>query len=160
LPTTSTTSTTEAPVTAGSLVPEDALKVGDCFDKRRVDGPEKSKVEALLVLPCDLPHQNEVFAVLKYASAVPAEGTTIHGAATTPTTVRFPGQPVFTEFAVKECPKRFKDYVGQSYELSAFELTYALPTESDWAAARHSIGCALADGHGRRLIGKQQGTGK
>ena len=59
-----TTTTTEAPVEAGQVLYVYRPGVGDCYDRRRVDGDSGEFVT--LLLDCSLPHTYQVFATFEF----------------------------------------------------------------------------------------------
>ncbi len=136
-----TTTTTEAPLSAGRQVSTYVPSIGDCFDNRTV-GTGATATMIVLVLPCALPHQNEVFEVLQY-----------------PVTPAFPGTGVLEAYAKTLCVGAFEAYVGKPYETSKFGLAYQLPTEQAWGnGIHHAVGCLLVDANGGRLVGSARNS--
>jgi hypothetical protein len=138
-----TTTTTDAPLAAGHQVSVYVPSVGDCYDHRSIGTPPTTSMIVLL-LPCTLPHENQVFATLDYPPA--------------PT---FPGTGVLEAYAKANCVANFAAFVGKPYETSMYGLGYELPTEASWGnGVRHVLGCLLVDPNGGRLTGSAQGTKK
>ncbi|MCC5953825.1 MAG: septum formation family protein [Acidimicrobiia bacterium] len=79
---TTTTSTTEAPLEAGELRHVYVPEVGDCFDRRTLE-PEQGGERVVLLLPCELPHTFEVFAVFDADPAIIAARPPLPGVTTT-----------------------------------------------------------------------------
>jgi hypothetical protein len=135
------TTTTEAPLTAGRQVTTYVPTVGDCYDNRTV-GAGATATMVVLLLPCTLPHQNEVFEVLQY-----------------PVTPAFPGTGVLEAYAKTLCVGAFEAYVGKPYETSKFGLAYELPAEPAWGnGIHHAVGCLLVDPNGGRLVGSARNS--
>ena len=98
----------------------------------------------MLLLPCTLPHENQVYATLDY-----------------PPSPAFPGTGVLEAYAKAHCVANFAAFVGKPYETSMYGLAYELPTEASWGnGIRHVLGCLLVDPTGGRLTGTAQGSAK
>jgi hypothetical protein len=135
-----TTTTTEAPLTAGQQISFYVPRVGDCFDKRTIGVPPNTTMIHLL-LPCQLPHESEVFAALDYPGP------------------NFPGTGVLQEYAKRSCVAHFEPYVGRDYETSVYELGYDLPDQANWNnGITHVIGCLVVSATTDRLAGSARGT--
>ena len=138
-----TTTTTEAPITAGHQISVYVPKVGDCYDDRTVGTPPTTS-QIVLLLDCALPHQNQVYATLDY----PPDPT-------------FPGTGVLEAYAKAHCVASFQAFVGKPFETSIYGLGYELPTADSWGnGIRHVLGCLLVDPAGGRLAGTAQGSQK
>jgi hypothetical protein len=136
-----TTTTTEAPLSAGHQVSFYVPRVGDCYDKR-TQGAPPSTVVIYLLLPCALPHQNEVYATLDYPDP------------------NFPDTGALEQFAKSQCVASFAAYVGIGYETSSLDLAYQLPDQATWGnGIRHVIGCLVVSADGQRRSGSVRGTG-
>jgi hypothetical protein len=137
------TTTTEAPLTAGRQVSFYVPAVGDCYDKRMI-GAAPNAVQIWLVLPCTLPHQNEVFATVDFPDP------------------NFPsGVGVLEQFAKQRCVSGFAAYVGKPYETSSYDIDYELPQEASWGnGIRHVIGCLVVPHDGTRITGSVKGSGQ
>jgi hypothetical protein len=132
-----TTTTTEAPLSAGKQFSIYLPTVGHCFDVRTTDkGPT-----VYLDLDCALPHQNEVFATVD----VPGKD--------------WPGAPALESFAKNTCPASWEAYVGKPYATSSYEIGYLLPQESAWGnGVHHVIGCLVVPSGAPRTAGSARGT--
>lgn len=123
---------------AGSL---DAfsMRVGDCYDDQVFYSDEVSDVPGV---PCDEPHDNEVFAVFDIQ-----EGT-------------YPGEERTLEIADEGCLERFESYVGQTYEESALMITNLVPSKGSWhQVADREVICVAYDMELEKLTGSVRGTG-
>lgn len=140
-----TTTLPETPVDQGKQIYTYTPEVGDCFDKRKVPGVNGSKQQDIILkLDCQLPHVNEVFAVIEAPWPDKTDRT-------------YPGDDVLRKFAKTDCPKEFEAYVGTKYELSKLEIAYLLPTESNWPTAR-TVGCYVFTGNETRVEGSVKAT--
>lgn len=123
------------------------LNIGDCFDDPE-DNAE-GLVSDLALIPCDEPHDNEVFALVDY----PAED----GEA-------FPGDDAIETFADEECLPIFEDYVGLPYDESVLLFAPVKPTADTWADGDREIVCLLyavdADGNAEALEGSMRGSNR
>lgn len=128
-----TTSTTEPALDAGDQ--EDPLyfvpEVGDCFDKRKVDGADNKQVDVILRLDCQLPHQYEIFSTLEFP--IPEDGDTT-----------WPGDEALRDHARANCWAEFESYIGKPFETSVLEIGYQLPPEDNFYA-NQIIGCYVYD---------------
>jgi hypothetical protein len=140
-----TTTTTEVPLESGRQVFVYTPAVGQCFDRRELEerpatGPQQTDI--VLLLECELPHENEVFDVLE----MPATGPD------------YPGETAMNAFARRTCSTRFEEYVGRSYEVSVLEIGYYLPSSSEWDSGARRLGCYLYDVSGDRLVGSMRSS--
>ncbi len=89
------------------------LEVGDCFDV-----PSDGNITDVEGIPCDEPHDNEVFATFDIAGGPDAP---------------FPGEDAVRQEAESQCAGAlFTDYVGVSYNESVFNATSINPTQETW----------------------------
>jgi hypothetical protein len=133
-----TTTTTEAPLSAGKQFSFYVPAVGDCFDVRTA--PKAPTI--YLKLDCNLPHENEVFAVVEL------------------TGTDYPGAPFLEAAAKKACPASWEAYVGQAYETSSLAIGYLIPDEATWGnGIRHVTGCLVRSGDDSRRAGSAKGSG-
>lgn len=116
------------------------LQVGNCFD----DPPDVAGlVSELLAIPCDQPHDNEVFFLVDYPSAADAP---------------FPGNETLGLFADQQCAAAFEGFVGLPYHESPLVLTSFTPTEESWATGDREVVCYLFRGDGIKLDRTQRGV--
>lgn len=94
--------------------------VGDCFL-----APEEVKAELvdLSKVPCDVEHQQELYAKVDYHAA---EG------APTADADAYPGEAALDTYAQGACAQEFSAYVGIDYPDSGLWLTYLLPSARSW----------------------------
>jgi hypothetical protein len=147
--TTTSTEPPEAPLEAGTQVYTYNPTEGDCFDRRRVPAGGTTTRELVLLLDCDLPHGNEVFAVIEYTAPPSPDGSPLP----------WPGDDQLRTWARARCPAFFEAYVGRAYELSEIEVGQQLPKEEDWPGDT-TIACLLRDPAGRRMVGSLQGSAR
>jgi hypothetical protein len=101
----------------------DRIEVGMCFDDQ--DGAE---VEHLPTVPCDEPHQNEVFHLYE------VDGD------------EYPGQEALTADAERTCRGgAFRDYTGVPLERARFDVYQILPTSESWSRGDREVVCVLYD---------------
>jgi hypothetical protein len=118
------------------------LNVGDCFND-----PEESEglISDLTLLPCDQPHDNEVFALVNHPAG--------DGEA-------FPGDEAMDTFAEEQCLSAFEQYVGLPYEESVFAYVPIKPTAETWADGDREVVCVLYDGQLEELEGSVRGSNR
>lgn len=116
----------------------DRLKVGDCFDDvEMMSGTEVTRVPSV---PCDEPHDFEVFHVTNY----------------------FGGSYSFdaiADFADLVCFGAFEPYVGRSYATSIIDFTWFIPTPDSWARGDREVICIAFHMIREKLRGSVRGTG-
>ncbi|MGH8929809.1 MAG: septum formation family protein [Egibacteraceae bacterium] len=119
----------------------DALQIGGCFQ----DPVGGAEVDAVPIVACAQPHDNEVYAIL-----IVQEGP---GAP-------YPGPLQMRATADGECQADpFEAYIGQSYLLSSLEAVAYYPSQARWAAGDREILCVVSDPVGQ-VSGSLRGTGE
>lgn len=102
------------------------LAVGDCFDNPTTAGEVIQDVQHV---PCNEPHDNEVFVVLDHPAA--------DGAA-------YPGVSGFDTFTAESCIPQFEPYTGRSPDNEAtLGYSYYAPTSEGWTDGDHEVICYL-----------------
>lgn len=127
-------------VEAGSLSVF-SFHVGDCWN-----GFEVGELESVDAVPCDQPHQAEVFGLVDSP-----------GGADEP----FPGEEAIARFAEDRCLEAFEPYVGLSYELSEIYFSSLDPTKDSWERqGDREVICFLGYQDDRRTTGSLRGAGR
>ena len=114
-----------------------SLRVGDCFDD---DLGAEGEIFSVAAVPCDEPHDNEIF----YAFDLPAGD--------------YPGDVRIDEAAFAECTTSFETYVGIEYAASELAVTYLSPTPDSWDAGDREIACLLYDATLAKITGTMNGA--
>ena len=115
------------------------LRPGDCFDDPPGIITEDTEVESVDAIPCDQPHDNEVFHVFELPSGP------------------FPGDATLNEEAAEVCIPEFEAYTGQDYFESDLDIFPITPTEQTWELGdERTVVCALYDLDLNKLTGSQQ----
>lgn len=104
------------------------LAVGQCFDSDGFSLSAPLDLSTARVVPCDGPHQQEVFAVIVEPD---------------PPGAPYPGEAVMTSFAGDACLAAFSPYTGLDYEASSLDIAEAEPTQTSWDAGDRATVCAL-----------------
>lgn len=94
--------------------------VGDCF---LAPAEVKAELADLQRVPCDIAHQQELYARVDYQAAAGAQSATAD---------TYPGDSVLDTFAQGACAQAFTDYVGIAYPDSGLWMTYLLPSARSW----------------------------
>ncbi len=100
-------------------------------------------VGELLVVPCEQPHDNEVYALVQH----PAEAD-----------APFPAAEALDQYAEEQCRQSFDSYVGIPYDQSALYYWKITPTSDSWAEGDREIICSIYDAEGGSLQGSVQGS--
>lgn len=98
-------------IVSGGEVDVFELQEGDCIVFEDIE----SSVEALAAVPCDEPHEGEVFAL------VDIDDIEV-----------YPGERELSNRAEVECVSRFADYVGVDLVDSTLFYTYLTPSIRGW----------------------------
>jgi hypothetical protein len=101
------------------------LRPGDCWNDVSDQPGEVLEVPAV---PCDQPHDNEVFAVVEIPGAP--------GSA-------FPGIETVDLLGRERCLQEFAGYTGELYEFSSLELWMLFPTPTSWEIGDREVICSL-----------------
>lgn len=100
------------------------VTVGTCFN----DPKDFDYTRPLIALPCDVPHANEVFALVE--SELEGE---------------YPGDNALYFDGIDQCRPEFESYVGLPYENSVLDIFVFFPTEADWNRGDHTLTCLVFD---------------
>lgn len=110
---------------------------GTCVDLDEAEG--RSQVTTVA---CATPHDAELYEV-----------STVDGGADAP----FPGGQALTAQADRDCGNQFAPYVGRTYDESALDVVYLVPTPQTWSIGDRSILCLVEDPEGP-LTGSVEGA--
>ncbi|CAN5400175.1 hypothetical protein BH23ACT9_BH23ACT9_15990 [soil metagenome] len=115
------------------------LTAGTCFN----DFGSSQEIQLVPVVDCDVPHDNEVFALIDFPAG-PGEP--------------FPGLEPLTAFADEQCRGAlFSDYVGTDYPDSRYFASRLTPTAESWGQDDREIICLLYDST-TQITGSAAGT--
>ena len=115
------------------------LRTGDCFN----GGDESRDVEDVDTVPCEEPHDSEVFAVVDHPGA---DG------------VPFPGDEAIKTFGASACLERFEGYVGAPHASAGLGIGTVGPRAESWVEADdRQIACVLTSGE--PLTGSRRAEG-
>jgi hypothetical protein len=126
-------------VGAGTVAADD-LRVGDCFDDPSDLTDEIVEVEDVAAIPCDRPHDNEVFFAFDLTGD------------------ELPSDAAIEELVGQECLPAFDDFVGTPYEESELDLFAIWPTEASWLQGDRAVTCALYAMDGTKLDATAEGS--
>lgn len=101
------------------------LKPGDCLLPQTAVKEQLSDVQ---VVPCNEPHTQEAYAIVRYDR--PASATSSGATAADPNA--YPGAGVLKQFADGACAQHYGSYVGIDYPDSSLFFTYLLPSARGW----------------------------
>jgi hypothetical protein len=129
---------------SGAIVEEGELgafriRIGDC-----IGGDLADQVESVEGVPCDGPHQLEVY----YAFNLPeGDGT-------------FPGDLAVAEQAEEGCFNAFEPFVGLNYAESIYDFTTLTPTQGSWDGLDdREVLCMIGNYDGTQKTGTARNTG-
>jgi hypothetical protein len=122
------------------------LSVGDCVDDPlEPESDNLVEVEAVESVPCDEPHEAEVYAVVDLPGGDSAA---------------FPGEDSISRQADEVCFGRFEQYVGTAYEASTLAYSYYMPTSQSWDEGDREVACLASDYEGELITGSVRGSGR
>ena len=116
-------------IASGTTNPS-GLTVGQCLDSTGFSLSVPLDVSTASLVPCDGPHQQEVYAVIVEPD---------------PPGAPYPGDAVMTNFAGDACLGAFSPYTGVDYAASSLDMANAHPTQASWDAGDRAIICTLHD---------------
>jgi hypothetical protein len=116
-----------APVTVPPVEPHAAdvqyrPAIGDCFDVRK----DQSELREALV-PCDVPHDDEIYHQFELPDGPYPGGDTLHAE------------------ALAGCVDRFADFIGIPFDASELEVTTYHAGPDAWAAGDRVVSCSVWD---------------
>lgn len=120
-------------ITASGDVDVFDLRVGDCLV---LDDSVDASVESLPAVPCDEPHQGEVYALYE----IDDEDIDT-----------YPGERELSNMAEAVCVAEFADYVGVDLADSTLFFTYLVPSIRGWQDGDDRTVVCLAVAAGRTL---------
>lgn len=115
------------------------LVVGDCV---LFDSDIEAANSTLPVVPCDEPHQAEVYSLVDLEDLD-----------------QYPGERELSNRAELECVATFGDYVGVELADSTLFFTYMIPAVRSWQEDGDRTVVCMALGVGGPLEGSMKGTG-
>jgi hypothetical protein len=116
-----------------------SLQVGDCFNDEAGAGDVITDVP---VVPCDEPHDNEVFFEFAMTDAV------------------FPGNDAAIESGALRCLEQFQPFVGSDYLESELEIFPITPTAQSWEDGDRIVYCVLYALDLSKLEGSMRGSNR
>ena len=102
-----------------------SLEVGWCLND--IDQPIAQEMTEVPTVPCDQPHQSEVYAEIPIDEA------------------SFPGVDSVVDFAAEVCTQAFESFIGLPYMDSELSFHYYYPTANSWAVGDRSVFCVAYD---------------
>jgi hypothetical protein len=105
-----------------------SLEVGSCLND--IDQPIAQEMTDVPTVPCDDPHQSEVYAEILVDEA------------------SFPGIDAVVEFAAEKCTQAFESFIGLPYIDSELSFHFYYPTANSWAVGDRSVFCVAYDPEG------------
>ena len=125
-------------ITETEDVDPNVLKPGDCFNDPDVSGT--TQVTALEAVPCEEPHDNEVFHVFDLDDG------------------DFPGADEVKQLGLERCEPEAETYLGAPPEDSGLLIIPVTPTEGSWNDQDdRTIICALYKADASKLTGRLAG---
>ena len=118
-----------------------SLSEGDCFNSA-----EEGEVSDVEIVPCDDPHESEVYAVVSIAG---------------PQGLPFPGETRVLDVGGGLCLEHFQEFVGRSYEYSLLDITVITPTKESWEQNDdREVTCAVYDLEILYMEGSMRGSAR
>ena len=117
------------------------LAEGDCFNY-----DESEEVSDVDIVPCDDPHQREVYAVTSLAES-PG--------------LPFPGSTRVNDVAFELCLERFDEFVDRPYSDSILDIETFSPSRASWEDIDdREVTCSLYDLEDLYMEGSMRGSGR
>ena len=121
-------------------VDPNSLQAGDCFNDPEDTGT--TEVTSLKAVPCDEPHDNEVFHVFQIDDG------------------EFPGVDEVKQIGLEGCEPELEGYVGATAADAGLMIVPVTPTEQSWNDTDdRTVLCALYKADGTEITGSLEGSG-
>ena len=128
-------------ITETENVNPNLLKAGDCFNDPEAGTP--TQVTELRAVPCEEPHDNEVFYVFDLEDG------------------EFPGADEVKQAGLDACEPQASEYLGAEPEAAALVINPITPTEQSWVETKdRTVICALYKADGSEITGPLQDSGE
>lgn len=95
-------------IEAGDVAPFELI-VGDCFNDPGLD-----QVRTVTVVPCDEPHDYEIYHRFELGDGP------------------FPGGEIIEDRWIQECLAQFEPFVGLAFDESVLDMSAIFPTQKSW----------------------------
>ncbi|MEE9414664.1 MAG: septum formation family protein [Acidimicrobiales bacterium] len=89
---------------------------------------DKQRINRLTEVSCELPHEKEVYLVTQYSATAEEP---------------YPGEELMTEIATQLCYRDFEVFVGQSFELSKYDIDHSYPPRANYEVGYRDIICMV-----------------
>ncbi len=131
----------------GEIISEYSLVEGDCFN--RFEGLQAGRRLAITARTgCDEPHWGEVYHTFDLDAPHPAI---------------YPGDEAVRGFALRVCYEQFEAFVGESYELSVYDIGVFTPNRTNFeheVARYRGVHCWLYDPNDESVSGSARDTAR
>ena len=129
-----------AVATEGSIDAFD-VELGDCVQQPDADDADVEEVESVEAVPCDQPHDGEVYSIFDLPDG------------------DFPGDEEVGAAGEDRCVEDFGSFIGLSYDESVYDITSLFPTRESWESAddREYVCIAVAP-KGETVTGSLEGA--
>ncbi len=120
-----------------------AVELGDCIQDPTAgaDPNEVAEVQSIEAVPCDEPHDGEVYHVFDMPDG------------------DYPGDEAVLAAVEEGCVAAFADFVGKPYEESSLDYLSLQPTQETWEQMDdREVVCIVADPSGEKKIGSLRGA--
>lgn len=135
----------EPPTWYGEMVNLHDLTAGQCFNRYSWFQSDRH-IEFDTVVPCELPHQAEIYLHVQHPARQGAP---------------WPGDREMESFARSQCYEAFDDFVGLIYELSELEIAFLVPNRTDFehdVAQFRGVHCYVVHAESEDLINTARGS--
>jgi len=135
----------EPPTWYGEMVNLHDLTTSQCFNRYSWFQAERH-IEFDTVVPCELPHQSEIYLHVQHPARQGAP---------------WPGDSEMESFARSQCYEAFDEFVGVIYELSELEIAWLVPNRTDFehdVAQFRGVHCYVVHVEGDDLINTARGS--
>ncbi len=126
----------------GDPISFDAAQLGECINEYNWV-QERQPQNLLIALDCELPHDKEVYFTREFPAGPE---------------VPYPGEELMNDYATRVCYNAFEEFVGQTYELSTYEIDHTYPPRDNYEVGRYrEIICMVRSNP--QTTGSAKGTG-
>jgi hypothetical protein len=126
-------------------VPRGSIAIGHCVNASRFTPGTPIDPADIDLVPCEGPHQHEVYLVIDHPSSKDDP---------------YPGEQTLAAYADDRCIKAFEPYVGNRYQQSTLDYGIVHPTAGSWKDGDRQVACLLHDIDFALVAGSMRASGR
>lgn len=124
-------------IASGGTLSVTDLRIGDCFDD-----PGEDEINEVAAIPCNEPHDFEVFHITQLTNPV------------------YPTDDQLISAVETQCLPVFQTYVGIAYADSQLDINWVSPTRGSWDEGDRTMSCFALNTDGSKLTASVQASNR